>query len=46
MNLCKNFYLLFFFLSEIYDLYQEDAPKPGQPGQAPRPAGAAAAPRA
>ncbi|CAG7880917.1 unnamed protein product [Brassica rapa] len=25
---------------------KEDAPKPGQPGQAPRPAGAAAAPRA
>ena len=30
----------------IYGLYQEDAPKPGQPGQTPRPAGAAAAPRA
>ncbi|KAF3578080.1 hypothetical protein DY000_02035729 [Brassica cretica] len=25
---------------------KEDAPKPGQPGQTPRPAGAAAAPRA
>jgi len=24
----------------VYYLYQDDAPRPGQPGQAPRPAGA------